>query len=178
MSAASGNTINEYRPSGGKPLEDVLRDEGVLFYNVKGVSMRPLIRQESDIVVIRRPEGPLKKHDVVLFRRGGDYVLHRVLEVRGKTGGSGASGAGGGQPAKEYVICGDNQWRKETGITDGDVLGVMTGLIRYGREIPLDTPAYRRYVFLWCGLFPLRAAILRVRVLPGRVLRRLERIFG
>ncbi len=145
-------------PGAEKKFEDVLREEGVLYYTIRGVSMLPLIRQESDLVVIRRPDRPLRKFDVVLFRRGnGQYVLHRILRVR----------------SRDYVICGDNQWRKETGITDGQILGVMTGLLRGGEAVPLDTPAYRRYVFFRCGLFPLRAAYLWMKALLHRVARKL-----
>ena len=60
-------------------FEEVLEKEGRLVYRIKGVSMLPMLRQNSDIVVIARPQGRLKKYDVALYRRGPSYVLHRVI---------------------------------------------------------------------------------------------------
>ncbi len=127
-------------------FEGILEKEGRLIYSSRGVSMRPLIREGKDLLIIERPQGRLKKYDVPLYRRAdGRYVLHRVLKVR----------------AHDYVICGDNLWIKETGITDEQILGVLTGMIRGGKKLSLDDWRYRLYVRLWCGLFPLRAFLLR-----------------
>ena len=126
-------------------FEEILADEGRLVYSNVGDSMLPLIRQGRDLVVIERPTGRLKKYDVPLYRRdGGQYVLHRVLKVR----------------QNDYVLCGDNRWRRETGITDGHVRGVLTAVVRDGKELPVTDWRYRLYVHLWCDLFPLRAFLL------------------
>ena len=93
-------------------------------------------------------------------RDGGEnYVLHRILKVR----------------EQDYVICGDNRWRPEYGIMDRHLVGVMTGIVRKGKEVPLDGWKYRLYVRLWCGLFPLRAFILFLRDIFGRIMRRTKR---
>ncbi len=127
-------------------FEDILARDGRLCYTNVGDSMLPLIRQGRDILVIAPVNGRLKKYDVPLYRRdSGQYVLHRVIKVRDH----------------DYVTCGDNRWRTESGITDRHVLGVLVSLIRNGREISLTDPVYRLYVFAWCTLFPVRAIILR-----------------
>ena len=119
--------------------------------------MLPVIRQGRDLLVIRRQTGRLKKYDVPLYRRdSGQYVLHRVLKVR----------------EKDYVICGDNRWHRETGITDRQILGVLTAIIRDGKEVPVTAPLYRLYVHLWCGLFPLRAFFLKGRHVWKRMWKR------
>jgi len=128
-------------------FEEILEKEGRLIYSNVGDSMLPLIRQGRDLLLIERPSGRLKKYDVPLYRReSGQYVLHRVLKVR----------------EEDYVICGDNRWQKETGISDRQVLGVLTAVIRDGREIPMSSPGFRLQAHLWCDLFPLRAFILKV----------------
>jgi len=116
--------------------------------------MLPLIRQGRDLVVIERPKGRLRRFDVPLYRRdSGQYVLHRVLQVR----------------EKDYVLCGDNRWRKETGVTDRHVIGVLTAVVRDGKELTVKDRRYRLYVLLWCGLFPLRALLLKgLRVLKRK----------
>lgn len=127
-------------------FEEVLEKEGQLIYSNVGDSMWPLIRQGRDLMVIRRQTGRLQKYDVPLYRRdSGQYVLHRVLKVR----------------ENDYVICGDNRWHRETGITDRHILGVLTAVIRDGKELPVTAWRYRLYVHLWCDLFPLRAFLLR-----------------
>ena len=108
--------------------------------------MRPLIRQGRDLLVIKKPTGRLKKYDVPLYRRdSGQYVLHRILRVR----------------ENDYVICGDNRWHIETGITDQNIIGVLTAIIRDGKKLPVTDWRYRLYAHLWCDLFPLRAFVLR-----------------
>ena len=127
-------------------FEEVLARDGRLVYSNVGDSMWPLIRQGRDLLVIERPRGRLRKYDVPLYRRdSGQYVLHRVLRVR----------------EKDYVICGDNRACPETGITDKHILGVLTAVVRDGKELAVTDWRYRLYVRLWCGLFPLRALVLK-----------------
>ena len=127
-------------------FEEILKNEGRLIYSNVGDSMRPLIRQGRDLVVIERKNGRLKKYEVPLYRRdSGQYVLHRVLKVR----------------EGDYVLCGDNRWYRETGITDRHILGVLTAVVRDGKELPVTDWRYWFYVHLWCDLFPLRAFVLR-----------------
>ena len=141
-------------------FEDILRRDGRLIYTNVGTSMWPLIRQGRDLLVIERPEGRLKKYDIPLYRRdSGQYVLHRVLKVR----------------EDDYIICGDNQWRPETGITDRHVIGVLTAVIRDGKELSVDDRRCRLYAHLWCDLFPLRAFLIRGRKGVRRLRRRLGR---
>lgn len=126
-------------------FEEILAREGRLVYTNVGDSMLPLIREGKDLLVIESPQGRLNRYDIPLYRReSGQYVLHRVLRVR----------------EEDYVLCGDNRWSRETGITDRHILGVLKAIIRDGTELPLAGWKYRLYVFLWCDLFPLRAVIL------------------
>lgn len=125
-----------------------LEKYGKLIYTNVGDSMMPLIKQGRDVLIIQKTDGRLKKYDVPLYQRdSGQYVLHRILKVR----------------EKDYVICGDNRWQKETGITDRHIIGVLTGIIRNGREISVRDLSYRIYVHLWCDFFPIRAFLIRVR---------------
>ena len=121
--------------------------------------MRPLIRQDRDILIIEKYEGRLKKYDVPLYKRdSGQYVLHRVLKVRDS----------------DYVICGDNRYSKEYGITDRHIIGVLTAIVRDGKEIPINDWRYRIYVHLWCDFFPIRAVILNAKHFPKWLKRKLK----
>ena len=128
-------------------FEEELLKNGRLIYTNKGDSMFPLILENKTLLIIeKKPEGRLKKYDVPLYQRdSGQYVLHRILEVR----------------KNDYVICGDNRWGREYGITDRHIIGVLTGVVRKGKKISVDDPMYKLYVHIWCDAFPVRAFIIR-----------------
>lgn len=127
-------------------FEEEIRRTGKLVYTNVGDSMLPIIRQGRDLLIISKVEGRLKKYDVPLYKRdSGQYVLHRILKVR----------------KQDYVICGDNRYHREYGITDGHIIGVLTGIVRDGKEISVNSFSYRLYVHLWCDFFYIRALILK-----------------
>ena len=145
-------------------FEEALEKHGRFLFTSQGYSMWPLITPGRDLVEIsRRPAGRLKRFDVALYKRGGQYILHRILRVE----------------PESYTIAGDNNRRLERDIRDEQIIGVLTGLVRKGRRLTLDEPGYRLYVRLWCGCFPLRAALLYVLALLrgayGALRRRLRR---
>lgn len=122
--------------------EDYLEKHESLTYRNVGVSMLPLLRQGKDLfIVTRKTNERCQVGDVVLYRRPPQhYVLHRIVKVR---------------PA-DYVILGDNCIRKEYGITDADIIGVMTGFVRGGKSYDVHDKRYRVYVFAWMHTISLR----------------------
>lgn len=125
-------------------FEDILARNGVLVYKTRGVSMEPMLRQDRDLVVIRVPDSQLEKYDVALYRRGKDYVLHRVIGL--EDGG--------------YIIRGDNTYSLER-VPEGDVIGVLTAFQRKGKEYQVSNKGYRCYARVWNGLYPVRACWVR-----------------
>lgn len=130
-------------------IPQYLAEHGELTYRIVGVSMNPLLRQDRDLITVLRTDlakkdetGRFHNHDVVLYKRHSDgaYVLHRIVEVR----------------EKDYVILGDNCVKREYGITDEDILGVMTSFVRDGKTVQVTNPLYKAYVELWCALEPFR----------------------
>ena len=97
----------------------------------KGISMEPLICQGRDAVYINKPDGRLKKYDIAFFKRAnGEYVLHRVIKVL----------------PDSYHFCGDNQWQVERGITDSQIIGIVTKLEINGKTVTTDDEEYMKYV--------------------------------
>ena len=136
-------------------FEEVLDRDGKLIYTNVGDSMMPLIKQGRDLLVIEKAGGRLRKYDIPLYRRdSGQYVLHRILKVR----------------KDDYVMCGDNRWGKEYGITDRHIIGKLTAIITDGKERPLSGFKYRMYLFFRCTLYPVRAAALLVRDVLKRII--------
>lgn len=128
-------------------FEEELEKNGSLVYTNKGRSMMPLLRQDRDLMVIEK-KGPerCKKYDAVLFKRGNRYVMHRILKVR----------------ENDYYIVGDN-CRKGEYVREKQILGVLRQVVRDGKTISVEDPAYLRYVHLWCDAYPLRAGLFFVR---------------
>lgn len=135
-------------------FEEELERTGRLVYTNLGNSMLPLIRQQKDLVIIKQAKEPLKRYDVPLYKRdSGEYVLHRIMKIN-KQG---------------YVLCGDNRWNREYGITDKHIIGVLEGVVRDGKTIPVTDWKYQVYVHLWCDFFYIRAGILRMLKLIKRL---------
>ena len=128
-------------------FEEELERTGVLVFTNKGRSMMPLLREDRDLMVIEK-KGPerCRKYDAVLFKRGDKYVLHRILQVR----------------EQGYYIAGDN-CRKGENVREEQILGVLKQVVRDGKTIDVEDPAYQRYVHLWCDCYPLRAGLFFLR---------------
>ena len=138
-------------------FEDLLARDGYLVYRTKGVSMEPMLRQNRDLVTIQVPETRLKKYEVALYKRGKDYVLHRVLDVK----------------EDFYLIRGDNTFSMEH-VPDSAVIGVLTSFQRKGRVYSVTDWNYLLYVRFWCAIYPLRFLYNRFRRLAVRLARKMD----
>ena len=142
-------------------FEEELSRTGILHYTISGVSMLPLLHQHKDIVVIKKADGRLKKYDVALYKMpDGRYILHRILKVR----------------EKDYIICGDNCIRREYGITDRNIIGVMTEYIRNGKPHSVNDAGYRLYSHAIANLYHIKAAVLWNKKLLVRTVRKAGKI--
>ena len=111
-------------------FEDFISENGKLTYTNIGTSMMPLLRQGKDLfTVTKKGRKRCKKGDVILYRKSGKYVLHRIIKVR----------------KNDYVILGDNCINKEYGIKDRDIIGIMTSFVRSGREYSVNDLSYQIY---------------------------------
>lgn len=123
--------------------DEALRENEEVAVLTSGISMEPMLRQHRDIVIIKRVNGRLKRNDVPLYRRAGcdRFILHRILK---------ATNDG-------YVIRGDNLYRKEYDVKDGDIIGVLKAFYRDGKYYDCETSRkYKIYVFLMRTSYPFR----------------------
>lgn len=119
---------------------------------VKGYSMLPFIRGGKDLVVLEKASGDIVKDDIVLFRYGGRYVMHRVLRAEGG----------------KYDIQGDGVWLGHEYPVRDQILARATCILRAGKK-PVDpySPSQKRLVHAWQRLGRLRRYILFIyRHLP------------
>ncbi len=141
--------------------EDLLARDGTVITHIAGNSMEPLLHDRQSIVVVESADrvNP-RKNDVVLFRKDGVYVLHRILTVQGHS----------------FIICGDNA-KVSDHIGREEILGVMTAYYRTPEgQKHLRGGLYDR---TYCGLLPLihwagpcRAGIRRCFSFIHEVIRR------
>jgi hypothetical protein len=124
-------------------IREYLETHDKLIYNNKGCSMMPLLRQDRDLVIVRKKgEERLRRFDVALYMsEPGHYILHRVIKVN----------------EKDYVIRGDNNFFKEYGITDDDITGVLIGYVRKGKQHSVNEFHYKLYARVWNFIYPLRS---------------------
>ena len=145
-------------------FEDMLKESGFVVYTCTGISMLPFLRQRRDIVEIRPPKKRPVKYDVVLYKLGEQYILHRILKIL----------------PDRYVVAGDHNTILDPPVTDDMILGVMTRVIRDGKSITPDNFWYKAYVHLWCDFYPIRVFLLKAKAFVYRCLsfvkRRIMRI--
>ncbi len=127
-------------------IEEVLALEGKYVGPTVGVSMLPMLKNRRDTIVVKPKTGRLKRLDVALYRRGNDYVLHRVLEP-----------IDGG-----YIIRGDNCYSLEK-IPEDDVFGVLTEFFRKDKHYFCTDKKYLRYAERRIKTYKIRAFFVRLK---------------
>ena len=126
-------------------IREVLESGGEFRMYPHGTSMRPLLRQGIDSVVLEKMKRAPKKNDILFYQRqDGSYILHRVWEVT-DTG---------------LTLVGDNQRMLEYGVTEEQIIGYVTRIYRGEKEINCDGLWYRMYLWLW------QFMVIRRLVLP------------
>jgi hypothetical protein len=119
---------------------------------VKGVSMRPFLR-DGDRVFLELPQTPIRKGDIVLFRRAnGQYILHRVHKLC--RDGS-------------FLILGDSQLLPEPVAAEKICAQVSFAVIR-GKTVRPGSLHWWFFAYPWRWLAPFRRQIGWVRGLLGR----------
>ncbi|MBQ6465236.1 MAG: S24/S26 family peptidase [Oscillospiraceae bacterium] len=141
----------------GKAQLEELNKHGRYLSVPHGVSMWPMILNKEGIVEIEKLERPARRYDLVLYIRGEEQgVIHRVLRVR----------------EKDYIIAGDNCWRREY-IPKDRVVGIAVRFYRKGKWYEVTDWRYRIYVHLWTDLFFIRMPLLFLRDKTKAVLRKI-----
>ena len=103
----------------------------------KGASMRPMLREHRDIVVIERLNGEIRVGDVVAYPGANNtYTLHRIVRIK--------NGA--------LIIRGDNNYFTEYNIKKEDIVGILKEIYREGKYINCKTnkgyKLYTKYIIL------------------------------
>lgn len=123
-------------------IESELRRHGVYATCAVGTSMRPMLGNRRDVVIVVPPSAPPKKYDVVLYRDRERYVLHRVVAVK----------------STEYVIRGDNTYFREH-VAPEQIIGVLSSFDRKGKRFEASSRLWAIYARVWTFIYPVRFAL-------------------
>ena len=130
-------------------IEQILAEQGIYVGPTVGVSMLPMLKNRRDTIVVKPKTERLKRLDVALYKRGNDYVLHRVL-----------SPIEGG-----YLIRGDNCYADEN-VPEENVFGVLVEFFRKDKHILCTDKKYLRYAERRLKTYKIRRFFGRVK---GRI---------
>lgn len=110
-------------------INETLNKGETFSFMPNGISMLPTIVGGRDPVTIKKPDSKLKKYDIILYRRkSGQFVLHRIVGVEDNS----------------YILCGDNEARKEKNIPHECVIGVVTKYIQNGKCVDVGSKKFYR----------------------------------
>lgn len=120
---------------------------GYCAYTTKGASMYPMLREERDVVMIRKKTTPPRIGDVVLYEADGVLTLHRVRKITDNG----------------YLIRGDNSYVDHKDVPEHAILGILEFYVRDGKRIECATDKkYLRYVKRRQASYPFRWAIRKL----------------
>lgn len=145
-------------------ITEVLQAGGEVTFTPSGTSMMPMLHDRTDKVILKKAEFPLKKYDLPLYcRDDGKFILHRVVEARGDG---------------TYIMCGDNQWIRELGIRDDNIIGVVKAFERNGKVYNCTDKSYILYCRFWDFIYPARKFLKRGGGFIARKLSGVKKLFG
>lgn len=125
---------------------------------ITGTSMLPLLVAGRDNVIISSVEKP-NINDIVFYRRdNGQFVLHRIIGI----------------DENGYTLCGDNQWVKEYGIKDHNIIGVVIEINRNGKNFSINEKKYVKYYKRWLKLFPIRKPLIKILTILRAIKRKMS----
>lgn len=138
-----------------KSIAEVIERDGMYAGGTCGISMKPMLKEGRDTVVITPVSRRPRKYDVILFRRADGCVLHRVVKVL----------------PDALVTCGDNSASCET-VADGDVIGILSEFYRGEKHLSPESGFWAMYGRAAVLLMPLRIGSRRVVRAVSRLFKR------
>lgn len=134
-------------------LKDMVEQGHEVSMTVVGTSMEPFLLHNRDKIYFRKPEGPIKKGDMVFYRRdSGAYVMHRVMRVK----------------KQQYYMAGDHQTFLEGPIGEKQIFAKVVSVERAGVWLTEDDKIWKFYAEWWRRLFWVCKVINRLKRIIGK----------
>ena len=129
-------------------LKEMVEQGMEVSMTVSGTSMEPFLIHGRDRIYFQKPEGTIKKGDMVFFqRKTGEYVMHRVMKVRNH----------------QYYLAGDHQTFLEGPIEKTQIFAKVVSVERAGVWITEKEHIWKFYANWWRRLFWVRKVANKFR---------------
>ena len=114
---------------------------------ISGGSMLPFLAPGRDSVLLKKPDRPLRRGDIVFYRRkNGAYVLHRLVRVR---------------DGRCWMI-GDAQTTVEGPLDEACVFAYVTQVQRKGKVEKPGTFWWDFFATTWLRIVPMRRIVMKL----------------
>lgn len=138
-------------------IKELLTANKTVRLKVRGNSMYPFIRSDLDDITLEHADfDAVKKGDIVLIkRRNGAYVLHRVCKIT----------------ADAFYMVGDAQQDLEGPLYPEQLLAKGVSIVRNGRELRCDAWGMWLAAWIWLLARPVRPFLFKAYRKVRRALR-------
>ncbi|NLD27088.1 MAG: hypothetical protein GX661_06990 [Acholeplasmataceae bacterium] len=130
-------------------LMDIIREKldqnGEVVFTVSGNSMLPFFRNQETEVTLEKPDRPLRRGDIVLFKYQNHWILHRILKIKGET-----------------VKTGGDALTTVEMTSINDILAIVTKYQKGDRLIDVRKFSCRFRMRLWMFLRPIRKILMKI----------------
>ena len=134
-------------------LKEMVEQGMEVSMTVSGTSMEPFLIHNRDRIYFQKPNGPIKKGDMVFYRRkSGAYVMHRVMRVKNN----------------QYYLAGDHQTFIEGPIEVTQIFAKLVSVERAGVWLTEEDRIWRFYADWWRRLFWVRKVGNKLKRIIGK----------
>lgn len=134
-------------------LKEMVEQGMEVSMTIFGTSMEPFLIDKRDKIYFRKPEGKIKKGDMVFYRReSGAYVMHRVMKVK----------------KHHYYLAGDHQTFLEGPIGAQQIFAKVVSVERAGIWLTEEDRLWKFYAGWWRRLFWVRKVENKLKRVIGK----------
>ena len=120
---------------------------------ISGTSMEPFLPHNRDKIYFRKPDGTIKKGDLVFYQReSGAYVMHRVMKVK----------------RQQYYMAGDHQTFLEGPIEKKQIFAKVVSVEKDGVWLTEEDKLWKFYAIWWRRLFWVRKVANKLKRIIGK----------
>ena len=134
-------------------LKEMVEQGMEVSMTIFGTSMEPFLIDKRDKIYFRKPEGKIKKGDMVFYRReSGAYVMHRVMKVK----------------KHQYYLAGDHQTFLEGPIESTLIFAKVVAVERAGVWLTEKDRLWKFYAGWWRRFFRVRKVGNKLKRIIGK----------
>lgn len=129
-------------------VKEIICEGKSVTLTARGSSMNPALRDRKDKIIL----SPFNVEDLsrgdVIFTKAtdGEYIIHRIV----------------GKKDNYLRLLGDGNLKFEELAAPSETIGLLTSIIRNGKEYSCNSIGWRAYSRLWMALLPVRPYLFAI----------------